>query len=357
MSLVVLHPFFDVIASMIQCSRVLTPTQDETEARISGMTSQSNNLSRIAPRSQPYGNMIGSNSVDTQTPAAFLCPLLNTTQHGYQPPSPQIYNPTLPDSLNDAFMRSLHGNDGEYRIADERNEPTHFGREKEIGGHLGPDLNSSGRFGFPPTFQTENHNHSSQDQSYFDIAELLTPHISGTTKASSTSFPAPLPVAPREKPCSDSTISEGVAAHLAEFSSAVFKTQAEIAGIASAVAEYIAWMRKVPAGSTPPNTTLIYSNSLETIEGRLREMGEMAQTKPRAAFREMVRGIQMLGPAGAPVYSSLDGIEEKFEKQSADVAKFFSTRYNACALMSEQASSIPHGPATRGGSRESPGLE
>lgn len=114
---------------------------------------------------------------------------------------------------------------------------------------------------------------------------------------------------------------------------------------------------KGPGGIDPSKTTLICSNSLETIEERLREMGEMAQTKPRAAFREMMRGIQMLGPAGAPVYSSLDGIEAKFEKQSADVAKFFSMRYNACASMSEQASSIPHGPATRNGSRGSPGIE
>ncbi|KAJ5552711.1 hypothetical protein N7494_002089 [Penicillium frequentans] len=339
---------------MLACA---DPDTGETEARISSMAGQSNSLSRIASRPQPYYDIDGSNSGDTQTPAAFLCPLPSTTQHGYQPSSPQSYNPTLPGSSTDAFLRSLHGDTRQYMIAVESNEPTHFGREKEIGNHPGPDLNSSGRFGFPPTFQTENNNHSSQGQSYVDIAELLTPHISDTPEASSSFLAAPVPVVPRGTLCSDSNISEGVAAHLAEFSSAVFNTQAEIAGIASAVAEYIAWMRKVPAALTPPNTTLIYSNLLETIEERLREMGEMAQTKPRAAFREMMRGIQMLGPVGAPIYSSLDGIEEKFEKQSADVADFFSMRYNACALMSEQASSMPQGPATQNRSRESPGPE
>ncbi|KAJ5629028.1 hypothetical protein N7490_011256 [Penicillium lividum] len=225
---------------------------------------------------------------------------------------------------------------------------------EELGSHPGPDLNDFGRFGFPPIFHSENHNNSGQGQSFVDIVESSNPDISDIVEASS-SLPAPVPVVPRGATRSDSNISEGVAAHVADFSLAIFNTQAEINGIALAVADYIAWMRKIPAGMTPPNTTLVFPNSLETVEERLREIGEMAQTKPRAAFQEMMGGIQRLEPAGAPVYSSLSGLEEKFEKQSADVAKAFSMRYNACALMSEQASNL--GPTTRSESRESSGSE
>ncbi|KAJ5765946.1 hypothetical protein N7520_005505 [Penicillium odoratum] len=330
-SLFVFHSFgYDCVLDTIL---VLTPTQGETEARISGVPSQPNGPSRIAPKSHPHCNTDGSNSWDSQPPAAFLCPLPSTTQHGYQLPSTQSYQNTSPGSFNDASLRSLHGNDGQYRITAEENEPTNFGRENGLGSHPGVDVEDI-------------HNNSGQGQSYVDITDVLTPDISEITEAS-FSLPAPVPVAPQGATCSDSNISEGVAAHLADFSSAVFHTQAEIAGIALAVAEYITWMRKVPAGMTPPNTTLVFTNILETVEERLREIGEMAQTKPRAAFQEMIGGIQKLGPAGAPVYSSLSGLEEKFERQSADVAKGFSMRYNACALMSEQASNLTRGPATR----------
>ncbi|KAJ5706539.1 hypothetical protein N7488_006340 [Penicillium malachiteum] len=82
-------------------------------------------------------------------------------------------------------------------------------------------------------------------------------------------------------------------------------------------------------------------------------MGEIPEAKPRAAFREMTEGIQKLGPAGAPFYDTLGGLQEKLDKQSADVAKLFSMRYNACALISEQASSLSQEPASRSESHES----
>ncbi|KAJ5706540.1 hypothetical protein N7488_006341 [Penicillium malachiteum] len=75
---------------------------------------------------------------------------------------------------------------------------------------------------------------------YVDIADLLTPDISDITEASSSWLPAPVSIAPWETPSSDSNLSEGVAAQLANFSTAVFRTQAEIAGMSSAVAAYIA---------------------------------------------------------------------------------------------------------------------
>ncbi|KAL2831379.1 hypothetical protein BDW59DRAFT_157808 [Aspergillus cavernicola] len=308
------------------------------------MAGPASHLPHMASRSQLSYNTNGSNSTETQPPAAFLCPFPTTTQHGYQPLSPQPYNPALPGSFHNDFLGSLHANAGHYTIAAER--------EREWGSHAGPDLNSSAKFGFPAIFQAENHNNSGQGQSYDDMTALITPDSSDGTVASSSLLPAP-----RGTPSSDSNINEGVATQLAEFSSAVFHSQAEIAGIASAVAEYIAWMRKVPAGISPSNTNVVFSNVLDSVEDRLREMGEMAQNKPRAAFREMVAGIRRLGPAGAPIYNSLGGLEEEFEKQSADMADFFSTRYNACAFLSGQAQNVPSGLAPRSKSCQSSGSE
>lgn len=151
-------------------------------------------------------------------------------------------------------------------------------------------------------------------------------------------------------------ISAPIAAVLADFSSSVFQSQAEIAGMSQAVADYISWMRKVPTGMAPPNTSLVYVSALEAVESRLREMREIAQTRPRAAFRDMVAALQaVVGPAGAPVCESLARLEKEFDRQSADVADFFRTRYNACAALSEQAQNVPHAvsPVGRGGSEES----
>ncbi|KAJ5626421.1 hypothetical protein N7528_003848 [Penicillium herquei] len=334
-------------------TQTVAALQKRLQARISGMTSQSNGLSRIAATSNPPYNTDRSTNAETQPPAAFLCPLPAPSRDDYQPPSPQPYNPALPSSSNDAFLRSLHTNETEYMMSVERMEPTQLNKDKQLGGHIGPDFTNSGTFGFPPIFQAENPNNQVQGQNYVDIAELLTPDISEITEASSSCLPAPVSFAPRETLPSDNNLSEGVAAQLANFSTAVFRTQAEIAGMSSAVAAYIAWMRKVPAGMTPPNTTLVYPNLLETIEERVREMGEIAEAKPRAAFREMMEGIQKLGPAGAPFYDTLGGLQEKLDKQSADMAKLFSMRYNACALMSEQASGLSQESASRSESHES----
>ncbi|KAL3470868.1 hypothetical protein BJX99DRAFT_238550 [Aspergillus californicus] len=298
-------------------------------------------IAKMASSSQLSYNTHGSHSTETQSPAAFLCPF-PTPRDGYQPPSPQPYNPALPGSFHNDYLGSLHANAGHYTISAER--------EREWGNHAGPDLNTSTELGFSAIFQAENHSNTGQYQSYGDMAVLITPDNSNGTASSFIS-------APRGIPTSDSNISEGVATQLAEFSSAVFHSQAEIAGIASAVAEYIAWMRKVPAGTSPSNPNMVFSNVLDSVEDRLREMGEIAQNKPRAAFREMVAGIRRFGPASAPIYNSLGGLEEQFDKQSAEMADFFSTRYNACAVLSGQARNVPPGLATGGESCQISGSE
>ena len=65
-----------------------------------------------------------------------------------------------------------------------------------------------------------------------------------------------------------------VLVELQAFSSAIFATQAKIAGIASAVAEYLAWVRKVPGMPRKPNCAAV----LDILETRVRELHEMAET-------------------------------------------------------------------------------
>jgi hypothetical protein len=215
-----------------------------------------------------------------------------------------------------------------------------------------------------PSFTTEGQ-HQQNGQGYTDVTAPPTANGStatnGSTAASSSSLTlhdaaAAETITARGAETGDN-ISAPVAALLAEFSSSVFHSQAEIAGMSSAVADYIAWMRKVPTGIAPPNTSLVYVNVLEAVENRLREMREIAQTRPRAAFRDMVASLQAIGPVGTSVCESLAHLEKEFDKQSADVANFFQTRYNACAALSEQAQNVPHGPPARRGSEESAGSQ
>ncbi|CAI4213981.1 unnamed protein product [Parascedosporium putredinis] len=148
---------------------------------------------------------------------------------------------------------------------------------------------------------------------------------------------------PQSKPPSNddgATANRAIATQIAQFSSAVFHSQAEIAGMSLAVAEYIAWMRKVPGRNAPPNTTLVYDTILEAVE---------------AAFRDMTAALGNLGPAGSDVCESLAGVEDEFQRRSADVAEFFQTRYNACMLLSEQARDIPHAVAGSEGLRVTAG--
>ena len=215
-----------------------------------------------------------------------------------------------------------------------------LGGDEDVGNH---SSNGEGEFA---RFQAESQSQHSQGYIHVDVTALSSPGDSTANRSSSTTHdPATAAVAQGAKTNDD--IGNAIAIQLAAFSSAVFHSQAEIAGMSLAVAEYIAWMRKVPAGNSPPNTSLVYVNVLEAVENRLREIREIAQTRPHAAFREMTGALQALGPAGSSVCNNLGDLEEEFQKRSVDVANFFQTRYNACALLSEQAQNVPHAPAER----------
>jgi hypothetical protein len=327
------------------------------------MASQTNGSAAVAPRSPPSYSATWPTGTEYSEPPAFRRQLPSfsssgtdsgppagppTSQPGYPSLSYKPHNPTSPGPLNNDFLDSLQPGTSP-RTSGERNGSIHIGRDEEGVNHANSDVDFSTNMGFP-SFQTGSHNHNGQW--YVDLTAVPASDGSIDAPSSSSTLHDPTVTAIQGAKASED-ISEALATNLAEFSSAVFHSQAEIAGMSLAVAEYIAWMRKVPAGITPPNTSLVYVNVLEAVEGRLREIREIAQTKPHAAFREMVAALQGLGSAGSSVCNSLGDLEGEFQRRSADVASYFQTRYNACALLSEQAQNVPHGAAMR---KTPPGL-
>lgn len=273
----------------------------------------------------------------------------------------QQHDTSCPGSLNNDFLDSLQTN-GSPRATTERNGSIFFGRDEDGRNHFtSTDVDMTAPLNFA-TFETDGHIQQQQhDQGQMNGS--APPIVNGSSAGSSssptlrdgTSTSAEVPAATAVVLANDATqqISSSMATVLAEFSSSVFHSQAEIAGMSSAVADYIAWMRKVPKGNAPPSTSLVYVHMLEAIENRLREMKDIAQTKPLAAFRDMLSSLKRIGPVGPSVYVSLGHLEKDFERQSDEVAHFFQTRYNACAALSEQAQNVPRGPVEARGVEDS----
>jgi hypothetical protein len=348
---------------------------------MSQMASKEQSSTAVAAHSPPFHVAPWSTSDDYSGPAAvFQCPLPPftssgteadrfTSQAGYPSLSYQSHNLSSPGSLNNDFLDSLQPS-GSPRTTMDRNGSMHLGRE-----NTGSNVDIPASLAFA-SLATESHPYQ-HDQGYTNMtvqlntndgntaasSSSLTLHDAAaaaatttTTAATTTAATTATTTAARGTETSDN-ISAPIVTVLADFSSSVFHSQAEIAGMSSAVADYITWMRKVPTGSAPPSTILVYVSVLEAVESRLREMREIAQMRPRAAFRDMVASLQALGLVGTSVCDSLAHLEKEFDKQSADVAEFFQTRYNACAALSEQARNVPHGTPDRRGTEESTNSE
>lgn len=149
------------------------------------------------------------------------------------------------------------------------------------------------------------------------------------------------------------TASDLISSEIKTFSTAVFQGQAELVGMAAALAGYLDWMRKVPSGSSPPNTKPVFVNVLETLQGRLMELSELAQTKHQRAFREMIAALEKgdgeimplhvkdrVGPLCSMIASDLAGVEDDAVMRGREVYDFFQTKYNACAMLSEQTAKL-----------------
>lgn len=144
---------------------------------------------------------------------------------------------------------------------------------------------------------------------------------------------------------SPSNISEDTGTAILEpvisFSSTVLRSQAEASVMGSLIADYIAWLRKVPpSGGGSVNEGPHYVGILETLEARVRELCENNQSKSSSALQELVTSLKGIAPPGGSMATRLTGLGDELQEEARKHAEFFRSRYNICALLTEQASKI-----------------
>ena len=119
---------------------------------------------------------------------------------------------------------------------------------------------------------------------------------------------------------------------LMNFCSAAFATQTEIAGISSAVAEYLAWVRKKtfrsPVGATPEANLALM---LETLELRVRELHEMAETRHWTAWEQVMTALKKDG-----LDAQFSAFEGEMQEQTDQAKQFFQENYDVTVPLSEQ---------------------
>ncbi|KAI1412757.1 hypothetical protein F5Y13DRAFT_162624 [Hypoxylon sp. FL1857] len=112
---------------------------------------------------------------------------------------------------------------------------------------------------------------------------------------------------------------------LLDLMSSFFSIQADITGLSSAVAEYLAWVRKSP--SKADNATV-----LEILEARVRELNQIASTRHWAAFKHMHASIG----TGDSFHVMLRKLETDLMDRSIKTMHFFHDRYDITTTLAEQ---------------------
>ncbi|OTB00784.1 hypothetical protein M426DRAFT_324024 [Hypoxylon sp. CI-4A] len=116
-----------------------------------------------------------------------------------------------------------------------------------------------------------------------------------------------------------------IATSLIDLVSSFFSIQADITGLSSAVAEYLAWVRKSPAKAD--NTTV-----LEILETRVRELNQIASTRHWAAFKHMHASFG----TGDSYHALLRKVETDLMEKSIKSMHFFHDRYDITTTLAEQ---------------------
>ncbi|KAI1089016.1 hypothetical protein F5B19DRAFT_495761 [Rostrohypoxylon terebratum] len=123
---------------------------------------------------------------------------------------------------------------------------------------------------------------------------------------------------------------------LVKFLAVVSKTQSEIAGITSAVAEYLSWMRREPTMASSGALKQNYSIVLETLEARVREVRDLAERNHYVAWEQFMTSTMEIEGLG----DKAKQIEEEMRKHEAEVATLFKEDYDICASLPEQCRRI-----------------
>jgi len=148
-----------------------------------------------------------------------------------------------------------------------------------------------------------------------------------STLSSASTFPNPNQE-PGEQHTETSS-SRHVLEELRAFSSTIFITQAEIAGISSAVAEYLSWLRNVPGLPKFPTDSAVL---LQTLEARVRELQGMAEEKHWVAWKVLLEKLDGIVGVGS---QSLGNFEAEMRKRTAEVARAFDASYDVGKAMHE----------------------
>lgn len=124
-----------------------------------------------------------------------------------------------------------------------------------------------------------------------------------------------------------------ITSEVAAYCLAMFSAHSDTAGISLALAEYLAWMRKKAnlKNSTDDNVT----SMLEMLESRAREVHEMAETRPWAAWHNLVEALRPLGRTA----SRFAELEENLSRHTAEACQFFQTDYDIRMALAEQRKS------------------
>ncbi|KAL2171414.1 hypothetical protein VTG60DRAFT_3057 [Thermothelomyces hinnuleus] len=137
----------------------------------------------------------------------------------------------------------------------------------------------------------------------------------------------------------DDATGSAVVDALGAYCSAVIRRECEVVGIANIVADYIAWMRKLPATGAPPVTNAMYQQMMANIETRVRELVEVAQKRHDEPLRNLLSALE--NASSTAVAGRVAGLEADLQKQRRDHTNFFEKEYDTCKFLSEQAQKRP----------------
>lgn len=112
---------------------------------------------------------------------------------------------------------------------------------------------------------------------------------------------------------------------LAAFSSSVRLAQADAAGMASVLADYLGWAKKFASSN------LAMASILETLESRAREIAILCSANTATSLERLTNS--MCNPEDV---AKLRADEEKIQNQLAETAEFFHSSYDIQAPLAVQ---------------------
>jgi len=125
--------------------------------------------------------------------------------------------------------------------------------------------------------------------------------------------------------CLDNGDLNSIVGPLTEFFSSIFAIQADLTGVSSAVAEYLAWVRTSPGRAE----NIIV---LEILEARVRELNQIASTKHWAALKSLIASMDK----SSCWCSLLRKTETDLKDKNTKTGQFFHEGYHIDSTLAEQ---------------------